>query len=189
VWCFFYVWFLHDDDQYDLTLTLLFVNGFNIFQGAIQQREKISTSAQKAAKEAEARVSAEILKMKQQLSDKDRELNVSGGWGGGSVVFFFFQSFPYSHTIYSWLCCFWLKIFFFFFFRFDSKNSSFFFVNLLLNNTNYRLPVGQNGSQWVAASGQRQHRRASQIKRFGETKGSVGKGKINDGVGIVEFKR
>ena len=83
------MWFLHDDAQYDLTLTLLFVNGFNIFQGAIQQREKISTGAQKAAKEAEARVSAEILKMKQQLSDKDRELNVSGGWGGGSVVVFF----------------------------------------------------------------------------------------------------
>jgi len=158
------------------------VNVFNIFQGAIQQREKISTGAQKAAKEAEARVSAEILKMKQQLSDKDRELNVSGG------CCFFFQSFPYSHTIYSWLCCFWLKINCFFF-RFDSKNSSFFFVNLLLNNTNYHLSVGQNGSQWVAASGQRQHRRASQIKRFGETKGSVGKGKINDGVGIVEFKR
>ena len=97
VWCFFYVWFLHDDAQYDLTLTLLFVNGFNIFQGAIQQREKISTSAQKAAKEAEARVSAEILKMKQQLSDKDRELNVSGGWGGGSV-FFFFSSFFRTHT-------------------------------------------------------------------------------------------
>ena len=75
----------------------IFVNGFNIFQGAIQQREKISTSAQKAAKEAEARVSAEILKMKQQLSDKDRELNVSGGWGGGSV-FFFFSSFFRTHT-------------------------------------------------------------------------------------------
>ena len=95
--CFFYVWFLHDDAQYDLTLTLLFVNGFNIFQGAIQQREKISTGAQKAAKEAEARVSAEILKMKQQLSDKDRELNVSGGLGCGQC----FLSFPYSHTIYS----------------------------------------------------------------------------------------
>jgi hypothetical protein len=186
VWCFFYVWFLHDDDQYDLTLTLLFVNGFNIFQGAIQQREKISTSAQKAAKEAEARVSAEILKMKQQLSDKDRELNVSGGWGGGSVVFFFFSVFSVlTHDLFMALLLLVENIFF----RFDPKNSSFFFVNLLLNNTNYRLPVGQNGSQWVAASGQRQHRRASQIKRFGETKGSVGKGKINDGVGIVEFKR
>ena len=49
------------------------------FSGAIQQREKLSTSAQKAAKEAEARVSAEISKMKQQLADKDKELNVSGG--------------------------------------------------------------------------------------------------------------
>ena len=67
------------------------MNGFNIFQGAIQQREKISTSAQKAAKEAEARVSAEILKMKQQLSDKDRELNVSGG------CCFFFSLFR-THT-------------------------------------------------------------------------------------------
>jgi myosin heavy subunit len=43
---------------------------------AIQQKENVSASAQKAAKEAEARVSAEITKMKKQLEDKDKELNL-----------------------------------------------------------------------------------------------------------------
>ena len=42
---------------------------------AINQKEMLSTSAQKAAKEAEARVSAEIVKMKAQLDAKDKELN------------------------------------------------------------------------------------------------------------------
>ena len=65
--------FLRDDRTLTLCWNILY------FSGAIQQREKLSTSAQKAAKEAEARVSAEISKMKQQLADKDKELNVSEG--------------------------------------------------------------------------------------------------------------
>ena len=45
-------------------------------KSAIQQREKLSTSAQKAAKEAEAKISLEITKMKAQLAAKDSELNL-----------------------------------------------------------------------------------------------------------------
>ena len=88
--CFcFYTVLLRGFLRDDRTLTLC----WNIFyfSGAIQQREKLSTSAQKAAKEAEARVSAEISKMKQQLADKDKELNVSGG-----LALFLFSLHPYS---------------------------------------------------------------------------------------------